>query len=161
MHDSLTGLFNRRFLYQKLQEEVDRAKRQGRNLALIVLDVDNFKDYNDTHGHLNGDKILETLSQILSSSIRQNVDSAYRYGGDEFAILLIETDLVQARIVAERVRESFAAQRINGCTLSLGAAQLIATGSREDLIRQADEAMYRAKRSGGNCVEEYLTSDAV
>lgn len=154
IHDSLTGLFNRRYMYQKLQEEVERAKRQRRNLALIILDVDHFKDYNDSHGHLEGDKVLAELAQIINSSIRQNVDTAYRYGGDEFAVLLIETDSAQAAKVADRIRASFEARAIDHCTLSLGVATLDQEeDGMEDLIRQADEAMYRAKRGGGNRVE--------
>ncbi len=155
LHDSLTGLFNRRFLYQKLQEEVERAKRQKRDLSMIILDVDHFKEYNDLKGHLDGDQLLAGLSQILTSSIRQNVDTVYRYGGDEFAILLIETDISQARSIAERIRRAFEARHIDRCTLSLGVAQLQPKGSPEDLIRMADEAMYRAKRAGGNRVEEF------
>jgi diguanylate cyclase (GGDEF)-like protein len=155
IHDSLTGLYNRRYLYQKLQEEVERAKRQKRHLALIIVDVDHFKEYNDTHGHLDGDQALAVIAQILTASIRQNVDTAYRYGGDEFAILLIETDLGQARRIAERIRRSFEAKKVNGCTLSLGVAQMVAEDETQDLIRKADEAMYRAKRVGGNRVEEF------
>lgn len=156
IHDSLTGLFNRRYMYQKLQEEVERAKRQRRNLALIILDVDHFKDYNDSHGHLEGDKVLAELAQIINSSIRQNVDTAYRYGGDEFAVLLIETDSAQAAKVADRIRASFEARAIDHCTLSLGVAALDQEeDGMEDLIRQADEAMYRAKRGGGNRVEVF------
>ncbi|MGQ9653779.1 MAG: GGDEF domain-containing response regulator [Thermodesulfobacteriota bacterium] len=155
LHDSLTGLFNRRFLYQKLQEEVERAKRQKRDLAMIILDVDHFKEYNDLRGHLDGDQLLAGLSQILTSCIRQNVDTVYRYGGDEFAILLIEADISQARSIAERIRRAFEAKHIDRCTLSLGVAQLQPKGNPDDLIRMADEAMYRAKRAGGNRVEEF------
>lgn len=156
IHDSLTGLYNRRYFYQRLQEEVERAKRQGRHLALLILDVDHFKDYNDTHGHLEGDEVLRTLAQILNSCIRQNVDTVYRYGGDEFAVLLVETDLEQAKKVAERIRRAFAQKKIDHCTLSLGAASLSPQGgTMEDLIREADEAMYRAKKSGGNKVAHY------
>jgi diguanylate cyclase (GGDEF)-like protein len=158
IHDSLTGLYNRRYFYQRLQEEVERAKRQGRHLALVILDVDHFKDYNDSHGHLDGDEVLRTLAQILASSIRQNVDTAYRYGGDEFAVLLVETDLEQGRKVAERIRKAFADKKIDHCTLSLGVASLTPQGgTMEDLIREADEAMYRAKRSGGNRVAHTQT----
>lgn len=157
IHDGLTGLFNRRYLYQKLQEEVERAKRQRRHLALIILDVDRFKDYNDSHGHLDGDQVLVTLGSIINSSIRQNVDTAYRYGGDEFAVLLIETNLEQASKVAERIRSSFESRQIDNCTLSLGVAGLnVEKDGMEDLIRKADEAMYRAKRGGGNRVELFL-----
>jgi diguanylate cyclase (GGDEF)-like protein len=158
IHDSLTALYNRRYLYQKLLEEVERAKRQKRHLALIIVDVDHFKEYNDTHGHLDGDQALVMIGQILAASIRQNVDTAYRYGGDEFAILLIETDLVQALRIAERIRRSFESKKVNGCTLSLGVAQLMAEDETQDLIRKADEAMYTAKRAGGNRVEEFSPS---
>jgi two-component system, cell cycle response regulator len=153
LHDSLTGLYNRRYLYQKLQEEVERAKRQKRDLALIILDVDHFKDYNDAHGHLDGDQVLTFLGEILTASIRQNVDTVYRYGGDEFGVLLIETDLAQARSVAERIRASFESKRIDHCTLSIGVAQLDPQREMEDLIRRADQSMYQAKRAGGNRVE--------
>lgn len=157
IHDGLTGLFNRRYLYQKLLEEVERAKRQRRHLALIILDVDRFKDYNDSHGHLDGDQVLVTLGSIINSSIRQNVDTAYRYGGDEFAVLLIETNLEQACKVAERIRSSFESREIDNCTLSLGVACLdVEKDGMEDLIRKADEAMYRAKRGGGNRVEIFV-----
>jgi diguanylate cyclase (GGDEF)-like protein len=156
IHDSLTELFNRHYLYQKLQEEVDRAKRQKRQLSLIILDVDYFKDYNDTKGHLEGDKVLATLGQILVTSIRQNVDSAFRYGGDEFAVLLIETELGQACRISDRIRKTFEARKIDKCTLSVGVAQLDPNSNSEELIRRADEAMYRAKRAGGNRVEEFF-----
>jgi two-component system cell cycle response regulator len=153
IRDGLTGLFNRRYFYQKLLEEVERAKRQRQNLSLIILDIDGFKDFNDTHGHLEGDHILATLGHILTSSIRQNVDSAYRYGGDEFAVLLVETDLPQANRIAERIRTSFESKGPGGCTLSLGVAQLNPKEFTEDLIERADKTMYRAKKAGGNRVE--------
>jgi diguanylate cyclase (GGDEF)-like protein len=152
IRDSLTGLFNRRYFFQKIQEEVERAKRQKRNLALVVLDVDRFKEYNDTHGHLEGDQVLAMLGQILKSSIRQNVDSACRYGGDEFAILLIETDVKQVHSIADRIRRSFENRDVDGCTLSLGVTQLLPEDEVETLIRRGDEAMYKAKRTGGNRV---------
>jgi diguanylate cyclase (GGDEF)-like protein len=154
IRDSLTGLYNRRYFYQKLQEEVERAKRQRHPLSLIILDIDHFKQYNDTHGHLEGDQVLASLGQILLTSIRQNVDTAYRYGGDEFAVLLIEADLGQASQVAERVRTSFEAKGIDGCTLSLGVTQMKSQDESEDLIRRADQGMYQAKRAGGNRVQE-------
>jgi diguanylate cyclase (GGDEF)-like protein len=153
IRDSLTGLFNRRYFYEKLKEEVERAKRQKQNLSLIILDIDHFKDFNDTHGHLEGDQILSTLGHILTSCIRQNVDSAYRYGGDEFAVLLVETDMVQACSVAERIRAAFQGRKMGECRLSLGVAQLDPDDVSENLVQRADEAMYRAKRSGGNRVE--------
>lgn len=153
IRDSLTGLFNRRYFHEKLQEEVERAKRQRQNLSLMILDIDGFKDFNDTHGHLEGDQILATLGHILTSSIRQNVDSAYRYGGDEFAVLLVETDVAQALLIAERIRNSFRKKKMGQCALSIGIAQLRRKEATEELIHRADEAMYEAKRAGGNRVE--------
>jgi two-component system, cell cycle response regulator len=154
IRDVLTGLFNRRHLYHRLKEETTRAHRQGHPLSLIILDVDNFKRYNDKNGHLEGDSVLSLLGEIVRSSVREDVDSAYRYGGDEFAILLIETAMPQAARVAERVRAAFESREIDGCTLSLGIAELGPDGDIEGLLRAADEAMYRAKRAGGNRVYE-------
>jgi diguanylate cyclase (GGDEF)-like protein len=153
IRDSLTGLFNRRYLYQKLDEEVGRAKRQKRELSLLILDVDRFKEYNDANGHLEGDAVLAELGEILGRSIRRNVDSTFRYGGDEFAVLLIEADLTQAKIAAERVRCEFADRSFDSCTLSLGVTCLGSDDTGEDLLRRADQAMYVAKRAGGNRVE--------
>jgi two-component system cell cycle response regulator len=153
IRDSLTGLFNRRYFYQKLQEESERAKRQKRDLALIIMDVDRFKPYNDRYGHLEGDKVLNSLGEILTSCIRQNVDTAYRFGGDEFVVLLIETDINQAQRVGERIRATFASQNVDQCSLSLGISQLTIDDECEDLIRRADQAMYKAKRAGGNRLE--------
>jgi PleD family two-component response regulator len=87
--DSLTGLYNQRHFYTRLKDEVTRAKRQKHPLSLILLDLDNFKEYNDTYGHLEGDEMLRNVGQIINNSIREGVDSGYRYGGDEFAILLL------------------------------------------------------------------------
>lgn len=153
-HDSLTNLFNRRYFLQKLQQEVKRAKRQKRSLSCIILDMDHFKEYNDTQGHLKGDQILVTLSQILLLSVRKTVDIASRFGGDEFAILLIETGLGQACQIAERIRASFEMRRFANCTLSIGTAQLSPNEDGKDLLRRADEALFKAKEAGGNRVEK-------
>jgi len=150
IRDVLTGLFNRRHLYHRLKEETARTLRQGHDLSLIILDVDNFKHYNDNNGHLEGDSVLALLGEIIMSSVREDVDSAYRYGGDEFALLLIETGAAQAARIAERVRSTFESRQVDSCTLSLGITQLSAGGDVESLLRTADEAMYRAKRAGGN-----------
>ncbi len=90
--DSLTGLYNQRHFYARLKEEIVRAQRQKHPLALVLLDMDNFKTYNDTHGHLAGDELLQNVGRIINNCIRENVDSGYRYGGDEFAIILIDAD---------------------------------------------------------------------
>jgi two-component system cell cycle response regulator len=150
--DNLTSLFNRRHLYQVLRQEIQRARRQKHGLSFLILDVDGFKECNDTFGHLQGDQILVSLGQILLSNIRQNVDSAYRLGGDEFAIILVETGQLQAGLIADRIRLSFKAKVHNKCTLSIGVAQLSPADDVDEFIRRSDESMYRAKESGGDQV---------
>jgi diguanylate cyclase (GGDEF)-like protein len=152
IRDSLTGLFNRRHFFQNLQQEMERAKRQKRALSLILLDIDNFKQYNDSLGHLEGDKALDMLAKILQSSLRQNVDSAYRYGGDEFAALLIETTMSQAVQIADRIRASYEKEKMGLTTLSLGLTEYRPPFDVETFVRETDEALYRAKRAGGNQV---------
>jgi diguanylate cyclase (GGDEF)-like protein len=152
VRDSLTGLFNRRHFFQILQQEMERAKRQKRALSLILLDIDNFKQYNDTYGHVEGDKVLDKLAQILQSSLRQNVDTAFRYGGDEFAGLLIETTIQQAVQIAERIRFSYEREKMGSTTLSLGLMEYKSHYDIETFVKETDEALYEAKRSGGNQV---------
>jgi diguanylate cyclase (GGDEF)-like protein len=152
LHDSVSGLLNRRSLHQRLDEEVARSRRQHHRLSLIVLDVDRFKEYNDRFGHLEGDAVLAGLGRILSTSIRKNVDSAYRFGGDEFAVLLVESDLSQARLAAERIRRTFAEWSPGKCTVSVGLATLDGNESADSLLGRADQAMFVAKRAGGDRV---------
>ena len=102
--DDLTGLFNRRYFYQKIEEEVVRAKRQNGKLSFCLFDLDHFKEYNDTFGHLEGDRALKETGRIILSSIREKVDSGCRYGGDEFAVVLPGSDKKQASDVAGRIR---------------------------------------------------------
>jgi diguanylate cyclase (GGDEF)-like protein len=158
MTDSLTGLFNRRHLHQCLHAELERAQRYGRPLSLLMLDCDNFKQINDTRGHIEGDKVLLALARLISESLRSS-DSAFRYGGEEFVVLLPEADADAACILAERLREAFAAQRIatiDGtpmqCTVSVGVAEYAPGEGEGAFIHRADEATYDAKRCGKNCV---------
>ncbi len=152
IRDPLTGLFNRRQFFRRLEEEMERARRQHHPLSIVMMDVDGFKSYNDLHGHLQGDAVLSQLSGILHDSLRHHVDSAYRFGGDEFAIILIETTGEQACRVAERVREECEARKLGGCTVTLGVAERMDGDSPEELVNRADQAMYHAKRDGGNSV---------
>jgi len=151
--DGLTGLLNRRSFHDTLAREIERAHRQDRPLALLVLDVDHFKQYNDRHGHLGGDAALQGLATVLEESLRQQVDTAYRIGGDEFAALLIEADADQALRIAERVRGAFEDRHLNGCTVSIGLAGLLPEETATDLLRRADRSLYQAKRDGGNRIE--------
>jgi len=141
--DSLTGLYNQRHFYTRLREEVLRAERQKHPLALIFLDLDDFKQYNDTHGHLGGDKLLQKVGSIINTNIRQGVDSGYRYGGDEFAIILIDADSDITQTIRERIETSIREE----CNLgvSTGYAQFSQGLSSEGFLTQADDRLYKAK----------------
>ncbi|HSG23985.1 MAG TPA: diguanylate cyclase [Azonexus sp.] len=156
--DSLTGLFNSRYLHQRLQSEMERAARYQRPLSLLVLDCDNFKSINDRFGHLDGDKVLQALAGVIGSCLRSS-DSGFRYGGEEFVLLLPETTGEAARMLAERLRINFADEVVESagglpirCTVSIGVAESLGGESESALIRRADEASYEAKRRGKNGV---------
>jgi len=144
--DDLTGLFNRRYFYRKLEEEMTRANRQKGNLVLILLDLDYFKDYNDNFGHLAGDKALKEVGRIIMHSIRNRIDSGCRYGGDEFSIILPGTEKDQASIVAERIREVILEEKMGNLDISAGIAELDYEMGTEDFIKSADEILYREKK---------------
>jgi diguanylate cyclase (GGDEF)-like protein/PAS domain S-box-containing protein len=153
--DDLTGLFNQRYFYERLTIEIERAHRQNHPLSLLLFDVDHFKEYNDTHGHLAGDRVLQAIGAVVRESTRGYVDIGCRYGGDEFTIILPETGLEHARNIAERIRTSFEARQFDRCTLSVGLMTYHRDTTAESFIRFADEMMYLAKRSGGNRVYVY------
>lgn len=152
MTDSLTGLFNRRHFYRRLKEEMKRAIRQKFPVSLLVVDLDNLKDYNDRLGHLKGDEALRGVAQAISASIRQDVDTGYRYGGDEFAVILPYSQGKEAVEVAERIRKTFNEFRLQGTGLSIGLSQLNPEETIDDFVSRADTAMYSAKSSGGDRV---------
>ena len=141
--DSLTGLYNQRHFYIRLKDEVTRAKRQKHPLSLILLDLDNFKEYNDTYGHLEGDEMLRHVGQIINNSIREGVDSGYRYGGDEFAIILIESSLNVAKEIGNRIQISLKEKR--NITASIGYKKFSEEMSDKELVSEADKNLYRAK----------------
>jgi diguanylate cyclase (GGDEF)-like protein len=154
--DALTRLFNRRRLDADLDTECKRCLRYGRPLAFVMLDVDNFKAFNDSHGHPQADIALEELAEILAGSVRAT-DSAYRYGGEEFCILLRETSGEDAMMFAERLRQRieqrFASGPAAGITASFGVAEFSAAMPMpRALIGAADSAMYESKRAGRNHV---------
>lgn len=159
MTDGLTGLYNRRYFESRLASELDHARRLENPLSLVMLDLDDFKAFNDRHGHLAGDQILKALAAVLRLSLREG-DCACRYGGEEFAVILPASDLEGARLVAERVRagmerglfrETSAATA--EVTLSLGVARLRDDEDAHGLVARADLALYRAKAAGKNQVE--------
>ena len=148
--DDLTGLVNRRRFIEALDAEIERARRFGSPLTVVLADLDNFKRVNDEHGHHTGDDVLRSFAGLLRSHVR-DVDVCARIGGEEFAIVLPETDQPGAASVAERIRESLETVPI-GITSSFGVAELSAGQSGSDLLRTADAALYRAKEGGKNRV---------
>ena len=157
--DFLTGVLNRRAFFAHSEQQLAIAQRYGRNLALVLLDIDHFKRFNDNYGHLVGDDILRNAVQKIAQLLRK-MDVFARYGGEEFIILLPEADLEQGMAVAEKLRVMLAAQafaledgRELGITASFGVSALGAGESLDQLIRQADEALYSAKGKGRNRVE--------
>ncbi|MEK7859678.1 MAG: diguanylate cyclase [Elusimicrobiota bacterium] len=144
--DNLTGLYNQRHFHERLAQEASRAKRQRYKLSMILMDLDGFKQANDQFGHLEGDRILKDFGAAVEGSIRREVDSAYRYGGDEFVVLLPGLPAVRAEKAAKRI-VSCARTKIeaSGVTCSYGVATLHPTGSLSNLIRQADRGMFKMK----------------
>ncbi len=161
--DGLTRVFNHRYFMRRLREEFQRAKRYVEPLSLLMVDIDHFKKYNDTHGHLRGDRVLADLAELVMASLRRDVDIVARYGGEEFACILPETDGAAAFEAAERIRrrvESWSAERDGSAgepplTISVGVSTFASDwpGSAEELIEQADRALYTAKRGGRHRVE--------
>jgi two-component system, cell cycle response regulator len=141
--DSLTDLYNQRHFYDRLNDEVIRANRQGYVLSLILLDINDFKIYNDNFGHLAGDEILKTAGKIIIGCIREGVDSGYRYGGDEFAIILIDADIEIAQDIGLRIAKSF--EEKGRVTVSIGYAKYTNGMSTKDLVLAADKDLYRSK----------------
>lgn len=148
--DDLTGLHNHRHFFKTLEGELTRSKRQKTSLSLLMFDLDNFKRYNDLNGHLEGDKVLKRIGEIVKHCIRFNVDSGYRYGGDEFSVLLIGASLDQALAIAERIRSSIEQAEFQNITVSIGLSEYRDTYDLEGFVKSADDAMYLAKHLGGN-----------
>ena len=162
--DSLTGLYNRRHLQHRLEQEVTRAQRYRQPLSCMFVDADRFKQINDDHGHASGDQVLTALAQRLRARLRAS-DLPTRYGGEEFAVLLPQTDAENARVLAHEICESIAAEPIMlesgeqiNITVSIGVAATKAQDKRppreagDALLHAADEAVYRAKEAGRNRV---------
>ena len=142
--DNLTGLYNQRHFYNKLQEEIERANRQKHNLSLILLDLNNFKVYNDKYGHLAGDTVLSKSGKIIQANIRDNVDTAFRYGGDEFAVILVEADENMVRNICERLKSEF--EEVSEVSASIGFSTYSSDMKMEDLVNIADKRLYKEKK---------------
>jgi two-component system, cell cycle response regulator len=142
--DSLTELYNQRHFYDRLNDEVIRASRQKHTLSLILLDLNNFKTYNDTYGHLEGDDVLKSVGKIIMSCIREGVDSGYRYGGDEFAIILIDADVDITQDISLRIEKAF--EDKGKVTVSIGYAIFSNGMTTTDIVLAADKELYRSKQ---------------
>ncbi len=163
--DGLTGIWNRRSFDETLDKEWKRAERNNHPLSLIMLDIDFFKAYNDTYGHQGGDDCLREVANAIKNSIEHESDMAFRYGGEEFGIILPETDVIGAKTVAEKVRSTIENLKISHVgskiqdfvTISLGTATIIPTKYKnaDSLVESADKALYQAKQEGRNCVRSY------
>ena len=156
--DELTQLYNSRHFFKQLDLEIYRSKRYEHPLSLLFLDIDHFKKYNDAYGHLQGDKVLIRLGQIIKSCLR-TMDSAYRYGGEEFTVILPETDGKEAVVVAPRIRALMEAEKfmpetgkIVKITISIGVTEYCPDERVSSFVERADKAMYIAKQKGRNKV---------
>lgn len=155
--DSLTSLYNRRYFDLKLIEEARKADREKQELSLMMIDFDDFKHYNDSYGHQTGDKLLQDVTVIIKSSLRRS-DMVFRYGGDEFAILVPGCDIAKAEEIAKNfVRKvsksqftSSEGKSLEGITISCGAANY--DGNLEEFMAAADKCLFAAKEAGKNCV---------
>ncbi len=159
--DALTKLYNSRHFFNEIKTEIMRYKRYSREFSLLIMDIDFFKKYNDTWGHLEGDKVLMQIGKTIKSCMR-SMDSAYRYGGEEFAILLPETGIEEACVVGTRIKDRISKhifepepgqkQSIN---VSVGATELVNGESFTEFIKRADKALYKSKDTGRNKLSYY------
>lgn len=156
--DGLTKLHNSRHFYHQLEIEVGRCIRYKHPLALLLLDIDHFKDYNDSHGHLEGDKVLIRFGKVIRDGLR-NMDSAYRYGGEEFTAILPETSGDEALTVARRIKDTVASQVFHPSgqgadrlTISIGVTEYLQAEDLTAFVQRADNAMYQSKQQGRNRV---------
>jgi len=158
--DGLTGIANRRHFDEILKQEWKRGHREGWNIAIIMIDVDFFKKFNDNYGHQGGDDCLKRVASTLSNTLHRPGDFIARYGGEEFVVLLPNTDAEGTAVIAEQMRSNIEAQNIdhalssvsNHVTISLGVASVLPDDAAppEDLVAKADEALYKAKAAGRN-----------
>jgi diguanylate cyclase (GGDEF)-like protein len=162
--DALTGLYNSRHFFAQIKTEIKRYNRYSRALSLLIIDIDFFKNYNDTWGHLEGDKVLMEIGKTINACMR-SMDTAYRYGGEEFAILLPETRIKKACVVGARIKDAISARIFEpepgvrkNVTVSIGATELVEGEDFRSFISRTDKALYRSKDSGRNKLT-YIVSD--
>lgn len=161
--DELSGIHNRRHFDKRLQAELRRCRRELAPLSLIMFDIDHFKKFNDSYGHIAGDEVIRTVALTASQQLNRDADEIFRYGGEEYAIILPNTDLQGALFLAEKVRQAIAATQINNneqvlsCTISLGVCCHLSQQAIQpkDFIERADKALYQSKQNGRNQVAHY------
>ncbi len=155
--DPLTGLYNRAYLTENLKNIIDNSNKEKLPTSLAMMDVDNFKNFNDTKGHLEGDRILKEVSNIINNNF-SNKEICCRYGGEEFVVIMPETKQQDALIKSERLRENIE----KNCELTISIGLITSQNSslnHADMLKYADEALYKAKRSGKNKVVQYISID--
>jgi diguanylate cyclase (GGDEF)-like protein len=159
--DSLTGLFNRAFFFAAVEREIQRSSRTGRRFGLLMMDLDELKEINDRFGHFHGDQVLRGVADVIKGGVRR-LDTAARYGGDEFVVLLPETEPTGSYVLAEKIRQGVEDLGVAGpgfdihTSISIGAVAYPDDGlTADDLLISADRAMYVSKRQGKNRVVGY------
>lgn len=165
--DELTGLHNRRFYDQKILAEYRRSRRNHTALSLVLIDIDHFKNVNDTHGHLAGDHCLVIIAKFIKESLKRSTDKAFRYGGEEFCLILPDTDAEGALLIAEQLRKAVGKEVLNfeeieiPVTISCGICtyQQQTDIGPEQLFSGADKALYQAKESGRNQTVQYIFTE--
>lgn len=155
--DGLTGLYNHRYFHDRLEEEIERTLRGGKAFSLLICDVDYFKKYNDTFGHLSGDTFLKRIAKIIEQSARRP-DVVARYGGEEFAVILVDCEIREAEVIAQRIRQAVEKIGVDAnanpiVTISIGVSSFTGKEIKEQIIESADKALYKAKKYGRNRVE--------
>lgn len=166
--DALSGIYNRAYFDSQMRAEIKRSRREQRVLALVLLDIDHFKRINDTHGHLAGDEAIKQVSRFIRQQLKRPADKLFRYGGEEFALILPNTNLQGAWQLAEKIRQnletaqktteqSFELRLSAGCYAAIPGPE----SDNDDYIRFADSALYRAKEAGRNQVHSYPATAAV
>ncbi|MBX7257077.1 MAG: diguanylate cyclase [Candidatus Hydrogenedentes bacterium] len=148
--DQLTGLLNKRTFNTRLEGAISRSSRETVPITLLFLDLDNFKYCNDTFGHQAGDELLRSVGKIIKKHTRSTGDEAFRYGGDEFAILLWHANAGTGEVVAERIRDEYATSDSQGTSISIGVAEFASDMDASAFVRSADQALYKAKEAGKN-----------
>jgi len=163
--DGLTKLYNSRYFYKQLDSEVNRAKRYNHPLTLLFMDIDYFKRYNDTYGHLEGDKVLFSIGKIIKSCLRK-MDTAYRYGGEEFTVILPETNRGEVMTVAKRIKDAMENEKFSpqseksiSITISIGATEYCPDERISTLVQRADKAMYLSKQRGRNQISTLFSDE--